>query len=72
MASTIDLSFHFLDAPHWEAGDAPFLLYTSHTPSMEDGYAETQGQLWSEDGRLIARARQMVAVFAPPRVTSGG
>lgn len=60
--ATIDLSYHFLAPLDGYTPDA-FYLYDGHTPTLRDGYAEELGCLWGPDGKLIARVRQMVAVF---------
>ncbi|MDP6946816.1 MAG: thioesterase family protein [Myxococcota bacterium] len=60
-AATIDLTTHFLAPPPAEP-DA-FVLHHCTAPTMGGGYAETLGTAWSEDGTLLARTRQWVAIW---------
>lgn len=62
-AASVDLTFHFfrrfpLDVPN----DAPW-LYEARTPVVRGGWAEEHATLCDAEGRLVARARQNVALF---------
>jgi acyl-CoA thioesterase len=62
-AASVDLTFHFfrrfpLDVP----SDAPW-LYEARTPVVRGGWGEEHATLWDTEGRLVARARQNVALF---------
>jgi acyl-CoA thioesterase len=62
--ATIDLSYHFL-APLPLVGvedDAPY-LFRCVSPTVGDGYAEQLGELWTREGMLVGRVRQMAAIF---------
>lgn len=62
--ATIDLSYHFLAALPLSGveHDAPYLFrYVS--PTIGDGYAEQLGELWTREGVLVGRVRQMAAIF---------
>lgn len=63
-AATVDLTYHFL-APLPLAGAGPNDAYACRAVCTwaKDGYAETVGSLWSADGRLVARQRQLVALL---------
>lgn len=59
MAPTIELTVHWRDAPGdgWHLGS--FL-----SRFLQGGYVEEDGELWSEDGRLVAQSRQ-ISRFIP-------
>ncbi len=63
-ASSVDLTYHFLQ-PLPLAGVDPDASYwmQSRSQVQVQGYAEEHGELWTADGRLVARARQWVAIF---------
>ena len=48
----------YLDVPP----DAPW-LYEARTPVVRGGWGEEHATLWDAEGRLVARARQNVALF---------
>nr|MDQ3293609.1 thioesterase family protein [Actinomycetota bacterium] len=62
-APTVDLTVH-VRRPD-PAPDGWFLV-VFRTTLAADGYLEEDGQLWSEDGRLLAQSRQL-ALAAPFR-----
>lgn len=62
---TIDLSIAFTRAlPVSGATDGDFVLGVFRTPAAEDGFIVEDGEIWSEDGRLLVRSRQ-VALLIP-------
>jgi acyl-CoA thioesterase len=63
-AATVDLTYHFLAPLPLEGAHArdPYAVRSVCTWA-KDGYAETVGSLWSADGRLVARQRQLVAML---------
>lgn len=60
---TADLRYQF-----WSAGDrsgetdAPF-LFRAESEVVEDGYAEEDALLWSRDGEIVGRAKQLYAIL---------
>ncbi len=62
-AASIDLTFHFFRAFPLVTPDDASWLYEARTPAMREGYAEEHATLWDADRRLVARARQNVALF---------
>lgn len=63
VASTVDLSIHFLEPLPLAEERGQLLLYRGYSPWARDGYAEEYGELRAADGRIVARTRQWVAVF---------
>lgn len=64
-ASSVDLSYHFLQPlPLSEVSLTEEYYMVSRSRAGVPGYAEEQGELWTADGRLVARTRQWVAIFA--------
>jgi acyl-CoA thioesterase len=62
--ATIDLSYHFLAAlPLAGVDDADPYVFRCVSPTIGDGYAEQVGKLWTREGVLVGRVRQMAAVF---------
>lgn len=62
--ASIDLTYHFLaPLPLQSATSDDHYLFRDRSPTIADGYAEQLGELWSRDGRLIARVRQLSAIF---------
>ncbi len=61
---TVDLTVHIL-APEALASLKPdaFLLVDFTTRAVQGGYLEEDGEIWSEDGRLLAQARQVGVVL---------
>ena len=63
-ASSVDLTYHFLQPlPLSGVGEMEEYFMTARSRVGVPGYAEEQGELWTADGRLVARARQWVAIF---------
>lgn len=62
---TIDLTIHWR-SPLPE-GDHPWVLGHFFTRVGEGGACEEDGELWSQDGRLIAQSRQLAIVREPRR-----
>jgi acyl-CoA thioesterase len=62
-AASVDLSFHFFASFPLDVPDDTSFLYEARTPIVRDGWAEERATLWDPNGRLLARARQNVAVF---------
>jgi acyl-CoA thioesterase len=63
VASTVDLSVHFLEPLPLPAELGQLVLYRGYSPWAKDGYAEEYGELYASDGRIVARTRQWVAIF---------
>jgi acyl-CoA thioesterase len=62
--ATIDLSYHFLaPLPLEGVGDDEPYAFRCVSPTVADGYAEQLGELWTADGLLVARVRQIAAIF---------
>ena len=59
---TIELTIHFRGAPD-EARE--WCLVRFRTLEVADGYLEETGEIWSEDGRLLAESRQLAVVLDP-------
>jgi acyl-CoA thioesterase len=60
---TIDLTIHFRDRP--PEGAHPWVLGVFSTRVGGGGVCEEDGELWSEDGRLLAQSRQLAIVRRP-------
>lgn len=58
-AATAELTYHFL-CDQLPAED--WLLFEATCPSLAAGYAQEQACLWSRQGRLLARAYQLVTL----------
>jgi acyl-CoA thioesterase len=59
---TVELTVHFRGAPP----DAPgWCLVRFRTLEAVAGYLEETGEVWSEDGRLLAESRQLAVLLAP-------
>jgi acyl-CoA thioesterase len=64
-APTIDLTIHFRTSdPAVAAGEPVLTVFTSRT--LQDGFWEEDGEIWSTDGRLLAQSRQL-ALLLPPK-----
>jgi acyl-CoA thioesterase len=64
-APTIDLTIHFRTSdPAVPAGEPVLTLFSSRT--LQDGFWEEDGEIWSADGRLLAQSRQL-ALLLPPK-----
>ena len=59
---TIDLTIHFRAAPSRQPA---WVLVRFRTTMAAEGYLEEDGEVWSEDGRLLAQSRQLAVVVAP-------
>ena len=61
---TVDLTVHMLN-PEAIAALAPesFVLVEFWTRAVQGGYLEEDGEIWSEDGILLAQARQVGVVL---------
>jgi acyl-CoA thioesterase len=59
---TVDLTIHFRNQPPQRPG---WCLVRFTTATAAEGYLEEDGQVWSEDGVLLAQSRQL-AVMLPP------
>ena len=63
-AATIDLTYHVLQPlPLADAGPNDAYAMVVKGPFLKDGFGESYGELWTRDGRLVARTRQLCAVF---------
>jgi acyl-CoA thioesterase len=58
---TVELTVHFRDEPSRAPG---WCLVRFVTRQVVAGYLEESGEIWSEDGRLLAESRQLAAVLA--------
>ena len=63
-APTVDLTVHLLN-PESLAALPPdaFALVDFRTRAVQGGYLEEDGEIWSEDGALLAQARQVGVVL---------
>jgi acyl-CoA thioesterase len=59
---TIDLTVHLRQQPR---PDERWALVRFRTTVAADGYLEEDGEVWSEDGRLLAQSRQLAVLLAP-------
>jgi len=63
-AGTVAWSVHFLaDLPRLETPSDAFHLLRVRSPMAVGGYSSEDDELWTPDGVLIARARQLVAAI---------
>jgi acyl-CoA thioesterase len=65
---TVDLTVHFrapLPLAGAAADDFSFAVFRSGVGA--DGYWESDGVIWSRDGRVLAQARQLAVFNLPPR-----
>lgn len=64
---TIDLSIHFAQTlPRAGAADDAYTLGVFRSEAAREGFMIEDGELWSEDGELLARSRQL-ALLIPGR-----
>ena len=61
---TLELTIHFRG--QMPAGEHPWLLCTFVSRTQAGGVVEEDGELWSEDGRLLAQSRQLAMVRSMP------
>ena len=59
---TVELTVHFRGVPPRDAG---WCLVRFRTLSATAGYLEETGEVWSQDGRLLAESRQLAVVATP-------
>lgn len=59
---TIDLTIHFR-APVTDLRPDAWTFCELHSTVARDGYVEEDGELWSEDGVLLAQSRQLSAIL---------
>ena len=57
---TLELTIHFRGRP--PAGEHPFVATTFVSRLAAGGVVEADGELWSEDGRLLAQSRQLALI----------
>lgn len=57
--ATVDFMFHF----HTATFPRGWCAFEARSHAIGDGLADEQSYLWSEDGRLLASARQQIALF---------
>ena len=57
---TLELTIHWRSRPHTNWHLARF-----RSLALSHGYVDEEGELWGEDGRLVAQSRQL-ALFIPP------
>lgn len=63
-AGTVSWSVHFLaDLPRLETASDAFHLLRVRSPMAAGGYSSEDDELWTSEGVLIARARQLVAAI---------
>lgn len=61
-ATTIDLTVHFRAPADEPPGDG-WVLAAFRSRVGADGFVEEDGEVWSEDGRLLAQSRQLALVL---------
>jgi acyl-CoA thioesterase len=63
-AATMALTYHFLRPPaRAPVPESGFYLVTTAAEESLGGYSAQHGELWTPDGRVLARAHQMFAVI---------
>jgi acyl-CoA thioesterase len=61
---TVDFTVHFRTGlPLPSAKPADYYLVVFRAPLAHDGFVVEDGEIWSEDGRLVAQTRQLAVVF---------
>jgi acyl-CoA thioesterase len=62
---TIDITIHFrAGLPLPDARPEDFYLVVFRAPLSHDGFVVEDGEIWSQDGQLIAQARQLAVVLS--------
>ncbi|MEP2653557.1 MAG: thioesterase family protein [Paraglaciecola sp.] len=62
-ASTMNWNIEFIH-PHNSISPSDWFVYKAKTRHAQDGYANTEAEVWDSNGALVALSRQTVAVFA--------
>ncbi len=62
-ASTVNWNLEFIH-PHQQFNPTDWFVYKAKTRHAQDGYANTEAEVWDSSGALVALSRQTVAVFA--------
>ena len=61
---TIDLTIHFrVGLPLAGLEPEDFLLGHFRTRTLDEGFLEEDGELWTSGGRLVAHSRQLAVMF---------
>jgi acyl-CoA thioesterase len=64
---TVDLTIHFRSAlPRAGARPDDYVLAKFTTGAVAEGFLEEDGEVWSDDGVLLAQSRQLAAVLPAP------
>jgi acyl-CoA thioesterase len=64
--ASIEIGYHFLAPfPNLSAERRPWLFHDASARYVSSGMADETAVLWSRDGRPLATARQLVAIFPP-------
>ena len=62
---TVDFTVHFRTGlPLPDAKPEDYYLLAFRAPLSHDGFVVEDGEIWSQDGRLVAQARQMAVVLS--------
>jgi acyl-CoA thioesterase len=62
---TVDFTVHFRTAlPLPEARPEDYYLVVFRAPLSHDGFVVEDGEIWSQDGQLVAQARQLAVVLS--------
>lgn len=59
---TVDLTIHFREEPPARPG---WCLVRFRSRLAADGYLDEEGEVWSDDGRLLAQSRQLAVILGP-------
>lgn len=54
----------FLDSNEIPSSSENFWFYDGHCSAAHGGYADTSASFWTQDGKLVARSRQLVVEFS--------
>jgi acyl-CoA thioesterase-2 len=65
MLASLDHAMWF----HRPARADAWLLYAQHTTNLSDGRAMSRGELWSQDGQLVASVLQEALIRHRPAAT---